>query len=181
VRHAHGYIVQDARPTSGSSGSRAWTLALLVAWIAAAGAQARTRFKQRLDRLADGGALGCANPRTTAAPGWRRLTVGGRPAPYSAERIGMLAMLCIVVVFRDPLAGRLDVVRAGRTRCVRAAVRGVAGRARTARGRRDGGTGGTRSRSRRWAPRSAAARPARANPGSAASAPRSGLWLPDVA
>src|SRR6185437_678250 len=33
-------------------------------------------------------------------PGWHRLTgADGRPAPYTAERVGMLSMLCLVVVF----------------------------------------------------------------------------------
>ena len=32
-------------------------------------------------------------------PAWRRLTIAGRPAPYTAERVGMLSMLCLVVVF----------------------------------------------------------------------------------
>jgi hypothetical protein len=32
-------------------------------------------------------------------PVWRRLTIAGRPAPYTAERVGMLSMLCLVVVF----------------------------------------------------------------------------------
>src|SRR6185437_1204917 len=33
-------------------------------------------------------------------PGWHRLTgADGRPAPYTPERVGLLSMLCLVVVF----------------------------------------------------------------------------------
>ncbi|HEY2216737.1 MAG TPA: hypothetical protein VGH21_04525, partial [Solirubrobacteraceae bacterium] len=74
----------------------ALTLALLFAWMVAAG-RATHPFNRRwsnwrtlrawLDRPQAG------------APGWRRLTLDGRPAPYTPERVAMLSMLCLVVVF----------------------------------------------------------------------------------
>jgi hypothetical protein len=95
VRHAHGYVVQTLADL-GIVGL-ALTLVLLVVWMAAAG-RATHPFNRRwtswatlrawLDRADSGG-----------YPAWRRLTVQGRPAPYSAERVGMLSMLCLVVVF----------------------------------------------------------------------------------
>ncbi len=95
VRHAHGYIVQTLADL-GIVGL-ALTLALLVVWMVAAG-RATHPFNRRwtswstlrgwLDRAGSGG-----------YPAWRRLTVEGRPAPYSAERVGLLSMLCLVVVF----------------------------------------------------------------------------------
>jgi hypothetical protein len=95
VRHAHGYIVQTMADL-GVVGL-ALTLALLLFWMAAAG-RATHPFNRRwsswktlrgwLDRADSGG-----------APGWKRLTLDGHPAPYTPERIGMLSMLCLVVVF----------------------------------------------------------------------------------
>ncbi len=95
VRHAHGYVVQTLADL-GIVGL-AFTLALLLAWITAAG-RATHPFNRRwtswktlrgwLDRKDSGG-----------APGWVKLTVDGRAAPYTPERIGMLSMLCLVVVF----------------------------------------------------------------------------------
>ncbi len=95
VRHAHGYIVQTLADL-GVVGL-ALTLALLLAWMTAAG-RATHPFNRRwtswktlrgwVDRKDSGG-----------APGWVRLTVDGRAAPYTPERIGMLSMLCIVTVF----------------------------------------------------------------------------------
>jgi hypothetical protein len=95
VRHAHGYVVQTLADL-GVVGL-ALTLALLLAWMIAAG-RATHPFNRRwtswktlrgwLDRKDSGG-----------APGWVKLTVGGRAAPYTPERIGMLSMLCLVVVF----------------------------------------------------------------------------------
>ncbi len=95
VRHAHGYVVQTLADL-GIVGL-ALTLALLLVWMAAAG-RATHPFNRRwtswatlrtwLDRSGGGG-----------YPAWRRLSVQGRPAPYSAERVGMLSMLCLVVVF----------------------------------------------------------------------------------
>ena len=95
VRHAHGYVVQTLADL-GILGL-ALTLTLLLAWMLAAG-RATHPFNRRwsswktlrgwLDR-ADSG----------ATPGWQRLLLDGRPARYTPERVGMLTMLCIVVVF----------------------------------------------------------------------------------
>ncbi|HEV7528810.1 MAG TPA: O-antigen ligase family protein [Solirubrobacteraceae bacterium] len=95
VRHAHGYIVQTLADL-GIVGL-ALTLVLLLVWMAAAGRSTHP-FNRRwtswatlrgwLNRAGSGG-----------HPAWRRLTVDGRPAPYTAERVAMLSMLCLVVVF----------------------------------------------------------------------------------
>lgn len=96
VRHAHGYIVQTLADL-GLVGL-GLTLALLLVWMAAAGRSTHP-FNRRwsswstlrvwLDRADAGG-----------APGWQRLTgPEGRPARYTPERVGMLSMLCLVVVF----------------------------------------------------------------------------------
>jgi cytochrome c-type biogenesis protein CcmH/NrfG len=95
VKHAHGYLVQTLADL-GIVGA-ALTLALLFAWMAAAGRSThpfnrrwharRPRWelsrKARVPRLA-----------TPPAIGW-----GSAPAAYTPERIGLLSMLCIVVVF----------------------------------------------------------------------------------
>jgi O-antigen ligase/polysaccharide polymerase Wzy-like membrane protein len=95
VRHAHGYLVQTLADL-GIVGL-ALTLALLIAWMAAAGRSTHplnrrwTSWKTLrvwLDRSDSG-----------QQPGWRRFARDGRPAPYTAERIAMLSMLCLVVVF----------------------------------------------------------------------------------
>jgi hypothetical protein len=95
VRHAHGYIVQTLADL-GVVGL-VLTLMLLLVWMSAAGRSTHP-FNRRwtswatlrgwLDRAGSGG-----------YPTWRRLTVAGRPAPYTAERVAMLSMLCLVVVF----------------------------------------------------------------------------------
>jgi hypothetical protein len=95
VRHAHGYVVQTLADL-GIVGL-ALTVALLVAWLAAAGRSTHPFNRRWSDWATAGGWL--RRPRSSPAPAWRRLTVDGHPAPYTAERIGMLAMLCIVVVF----------------------------------------------------------------------------------
>jgi O-antigen ligase len=80
VRQAHGYIPQTLADL-GIVGV-AITLALLIAWMVAAG-----RSTHPFDR----------RWRATRSPpsvAWRKEQVG-----YTPERIGMLAMLCIVVVF----------------------------------------------------------------------------------
>jgi hypothetical protein len=95
VRHAHGYIVQTLADL-GVVGL-ALTLALLLAWMTAAGRATHpfnrcwTSWKTLrgwVDRKDSGG-----------APGWVKLTVDRRAAPYTPERIGMLSMLCLVAVF----------------------------------------------------------------------------------
>jgi hypothetical protein len=91
VRHAHGYVVQTLSDL-GLVGLLL-TLALLAVWMAAAGRPTHP-FNRRWTSWRT-----LRKWREGARPGWRRLTVGGRPASYSPERIGMLSMLCLVVVF----------------------------------------------------------------------------------
>jgi hypothetical protein len=91
VRHAHGYIVQTLADL-GIVGL-VLTLALLAAWMAAAG-RATHPFNRRWT-----GWRAMIGRGSGARPGWRRLTVSGQPAPFTPERIGMLSMLCLVVVF----------------------------------------------------------------------------------
>jgi hypothetical protein len=91
VRHAHGYAVQTLSDL-GLVGLLL-TLALLAAWMATAGRPTHP-FNRRWTSWRT-----LRNWREGARPGWRRLTVSGAPAPYSPERIGMLSMLCLVVVF----------------------------------------------------------------------------------
>jgi tetratricopeptide (TPR) repeat protein len=74
AKNAHGYIVQTLADL-GLVGL-AITLALLAAWLAAAGRSTRP-FDLHV----------------------RGLSLRGERHPYTAERIGMLAMLCLVVVF----------------------------------------------------------------------------------
>lgn len=74
ARHAHGFVVQTLADL-GLVGL-AVTLALLIAWLTAAG-RATHPFGRR----------------------WRRWRWRSEPLPYSAERVGMLSMLCIAVVF----------------------------------------------------------------------------------
>jgi O-Antigen ligase len=95
VRHAHGYVVQTLADL-GLVGL-ALTLALLIAWIVAAGRSTHPCNR----RWSDWGTLArwLRRPRHAPAPAWRALNVEGRPAPYSAERVGLLSMLAIVVVF----------------------------------------------------------------------------------
>ncbi len=95
VRHAHGYVVQTLADL-GIVGL-ALTLALLLAWIAAAG-RATHPFNRR---WSDWSTLWrwLRRPTLAGAPRWRRWTIEGRAAPYTAERVGMLCMLCVVVVF----------------------------------------------------------------------------------
>jgi Tfp pilus assembly protein PilF len=86
VRHAHGFIVQTLADL-GIVGLLI-ALGLLFTWMAAAG-----RPTHPLNR------------RWGAWSEWLRLRSGGRPGwrsspqPYTPERIGMLSMLCLVVVF----------------------------------------------------------------------------------
>jgi O-antigen ligase len=83
VKHAHGFVVQTLADL-GAVGL-ALALALLAAWMAAAG-RATHMFDRRWTSWRE--------LRSGATPGWRRA-----PEPYTPERIGMLSMLCIVVVF----------------------------------------------------------------------------------
>ncbi len=129
VRHAHGFVVQTLADL-GLVGL-ALALALLVAWMVAAGRathpfnrrwttrrtptdptdptdapqpadppQPTDPTEPRPGRLPDWlpAWLG-ADGHAGRWPSWRRLTISGRPARYTPERIGMLSMLCVVVVF----------------------------------------------------------------------------------
>lgn len=78
VRHAHGFVVQTLADL-GLVGL-ALALALLVAWMVAAG-----RSTHPFDRR-------------WSAWRWRRLHAG-ELTRYTPERVGMLAMLCLVVTF----------------------------------------------------------------------------------
>jgi hypothetical protein len=80
VRQAHGYIPQTLADL-GIVGL-AITLALLIAWMLAAG-----RSTHPFDRR-------WRAKRSPPSVAWRK-----EPLAYTPERIGMLAMLCIVIVF----------------------------------------------------------------------------------
>jgi cytochrome c-type biogenesis protein CcmH/NrfG len=90
VQHAHGFIVQTLADL-GVVGL-ILVLALLLAWMAAAGRPTHP-----------------FNRRWTSWRAWLHVRSGGRPGwhglrerelrRYGAERIGMLSMLCLVVVF----------------------------------------------------------------------------------
>ncbi len=96
VKHAHGFVVQTLADL-GATGL-ALALTLLLTWMAAAG-----RATHPLDRrwtswrawlALRGGAGAGAGPK----PGWRELD-DPELAHYTPERIGLLSMLCLVVVF----------------------------------------------------------------------------------
>jgi hypothetical protein len=80
VKHAHGYIVQTLADL-GIVGL-AITLALLVAWMTATG-RVTHPFNRRWTIR-----------RSPFSLAWRHT-----PVAYTPERIGMLAMLCVVIVF----------------------------------------------------------------------------------
>jgi hypothetical protein len=86
VKHAHGFVVQTLADL-GAIGL-ALALALLLTWMAAAG-RATHPFNRRWTSWRT-----WLDVRAGARPGWRR-----SPKPYTPERIGMLSMLCLVVVF----------------------------------------------------------------------------------
>jgi hypothetical protein len=83
VRQAHGYVVQTLADL-GIVGL-ALTLALLIAWMLAAGRSTHPFNRRWMVGRRVGGHFKLA---------WR-----DAPSAYAPERIGMLAMLCIVVVF----------------------------------------------------------------------------------
>jgi hypothetical protein len=110
VRHAHGYIVQTLADL-GVVGLLI-TLVLLFTWMAAAG-RATHPFNRRWtgwrelrgepDPIRDG-----ADPQSAGEDGgsprrgrqsWRRIGWRRVDVPYTPERIGLLSMLCVVVVF----------------------------------------------------------------------------------
>jgi tetratricopeptide (TPR) repeat protein len=90
VKHAHGFIVQTLADL-GLVGL-VLVLALLLAWMAAAG-RATHPFNRRWS-----GWRTWPQIRTGEPPGWRRLRERELTS-YTPERIGMLSMLCLVVVF----------------------------------------------------------------------------------
>ena len=89
VRHAHSFIVQTLADL-GIAGLLV-ALALLVAWLAAAG-RATHPFNRRWRRAAG------ARPGALKGTGWRRLPAGTQRR-YTPERVAMLSMLSLVVVF----------------------------------------------------------------------------------
>jgi hypothetical protein len=172
VRHAHGYIVQTLADL-GIVGL-ALTLALLLAWLAAAGRSTHPFNRRWSDWPTARRWL--RHPRSAPAPGWRRLTIGGRPAPYSAERIGMLAMLCIVVVFGVHSLADWTWYVPGDA-CVALLCAGwLAGRGPLL---ADAG-GGAQDTISFAAVGDASSAPAGSRDPLGGERPRSGLWLPDV-
>jgi O-antigen ligase len=83
VHHAHGFVVQTLADL-GLVGLVA-ALALLACWMAAAG-----RATHPLNRQW----TGWRDLRARTMPSWRSVSL-----PYTPERIGLLTMLCVVVVF----------------------------------------------------------------------------------
>ena len=87
VKHAHGFVIQTLADL-GLVGL-ALALALLACWMAAAG-RATHPFNRRWSSWRE--------IRSGSRPGWGRLA---DPADrrYGAERVGLLSMVCVVVVF----------------------------------------------------------------------------------
>jgi O-Antigen ligase len=90
VRHAHGFVVQTLADL-GLLGLLV-ALALLLTWMAAAG-RATHPFNRRWSRW-----RAWRGARDGERPGWQRLA-DARDRRYGPERVGMLAMLCVVIVF----------------------------------------------------------------------------------
>ncbi len=90
VRHAHGFIVQTLADL-GLVGL-VISLALLLTWMAAAG-RATHPFNRRWSSWST-----WLSVRQGTRPGWLRVGEGDL-ALYTPERIGLLSMLCLVVVF----------------------------------------------------------------------------------
>jgi len=90
VKNAHGFVVQTLADL-GAVGA-ALALALLLAWMAAAG-RATHPFDRRWSAWRS-----WLQPRAGARPGWRGME-GRALRRYTPERIGMLTMLCVVIVF----------------------------------------------------------------------------------
>ena len=86
VRHAHGFVVQTLADL-GLVGLLL-ALALLWSWMAAAG-RATHPFNRRWTSW-----RAWLEPSAGKRPGWHHVR-----AAYGPERVGMLAMLCLVVVF----------------------------------------------------------------------------------
>jgi hypothetical protein len=95
VKHAHGYVVQTLADL-GIVGA-ALTLALLFAWMAAAGRSTHPfnrRWYARWPNRRSSPEASVPRLRSLPSIGW-----GPAPAAYTPERVGLLSMLCIVVVF----------------------------------------------------------------------------------
>jgi hypothetical protein len=90
VRHAHGFVVQTLADL-GLVGL-VLALALLIAWMAAAG-RATHPFNRSWTSW-----RAWLEIRSGRRPGWQRLH-GRELVRYTPERVGMLSMLCLVVVF----------------------------------------------------------------------------------
>ena len=93
VRHAHGFVVQTLADL-GLVGL-ALALALLVAWMVAAGPP-HASVQPAMDERAHADRTSAAR---ALAAGLAALDDRGSPGALHAERIGMLSMLCVVVVF----------------------------------------------------------------------------------
>jgi hypothetical protein len=93
VRHAHGFVVQTLADL-GIVGL-ALALALLAAWLAAAG-RATHPFNRGWTPWRAWRGLRGASPHER--PGWHRLS-DSDARRYTPERIGLLSMLCVVIVF----------------------------------------------------------------------------------
>jgi hypothetical protein len=89
VRHAHGFVVQTLADL-GLVGLML-ALAVLLTWMAATG-RATHPFNRRWSRWRTWLSI-----RSGEGPGWRRLP--GELTAYPPERVGMLSMMCVVVVF----------------------------------------------------------------------------------
>jgi hypothetical protein len=87
VKHAHGFIVQTLADL-GLLGL-AVTILLLLSWLAAAG-RATHPFDRRWRSWRE--------IREGARPAWVRLAAE-RPGRYGPERIGLLSMVCVVILF----------------------------------------------------------------------------------
>ncbi len=87
VKHAHGFVVQTLADL-GIVGLLL-SMALLLTWMAAAGRSTHP-FNRRWSSWRE--------IRAGTRPGWRALP-RGETSRYTPERIGLLSMLCVVVVF----------------------------------------------------------------------------------
>jgi hypothetical protein len=92
VKHAHGFLVQTLADL-GLVGL-VITLALLLTWMADAGRPTHP-FNRRWTSWRELR----ARRRGRGSGGWRRIGWHRAPVPYTAERIGLLSMLCLVVAF----------------------------------------------------------------------------------
>jgi O-antigen ligase/tetratricopeptide (TPR) repeat protein len=88
VKHAHGYVVQTLADF-GLVGL-ALSVALMLVWMAAAGRSTHP-FNRRWRSWAE--------VRAHRMPAWQRLPRGDELYLYGPERIGLLSMACVVVVF----------------------------------------------------------------------------------